>query len=132
VCYIREEVPLPAAVDWDSGNITCLTEPLHRFRIQFETKGVREDMKVGVVCGRHRKGGEGGRRRVHKFGGLQRALQVAAGMYAEHVHHYHCHASVPLCLHALLLPLSRPCPSLYCFPRPVPRPVLCAYMLLLC
>jgi hypothetical protein len=48
VCYIREEVPLPSAVDWDSGSITCLTEPLHRFRIQFETKGVREDMKVCV------------------------------------------------------------------------------------
>jgi hypothetical protein len=57
VCYIREELPVPARIDVATGAVTCSREPVHRFRFAFETKGVRDDVAVG------RGGGEKGQRR---------------------------------------------------------------------
>jgi hypothetical protein len=50
VCYIREELPVPCRFDVATGAITCAREPVHRFRISFETKGVRDDVAVGRLA----------------------------------------------------------------------------------
>ncbi len=47
VCYIREELPVPSNVNVATGAVACVREPVHRFRISFETKGVRDDVAVG-------------------------------------------------------------------------------------
>lgn len=49
VCYIREELPVPTRIDPATGAVTCGREPVHRFRIAFETKGVRDDVAVSVL-----------------------------------------------------------------------------------
>lgn len=67
MCYIREELPLPSRIDPATGAITCAREPVHRFRVSFETKGVRDDVAVGGPWGRTRRR-FGGRKRVW-FGG---------------------------------------------------------------
>ncbi|GBF96259.1 adenylate kinase [Raphidocelis subcapitata] len=67
VCYIREELPLPSRVDPVTGAIACSREPVHRFRIAFETKGVRDDVaaleKAFEIAARLAESGAGGMQR---------------------------------------------------------------------
>ncbi|KAI8462363.1 MAG: hypothetical protein J3K34DRAFT_191729 [Monoraphidium minutum] len=46
VCYIREELAVPVHIDPATFAVACAREPVHRFRISFETKGVRDDVAV--------------------------------------------------------------------------------------
>lgn len=46
VCYVREEIPTPTRINLDHGVIICDREVVHKFKISFERKGVRDDLKV--------------------------------------------------------------------------------------
>jgi hypothetical protein len=46
VCYIREgELAVPLSVSLATGNINCMRESVHRFRISFEAAGVRDEAR---------------------------------------------------------------------------------------
>eukprot|EP00877_Chromochloris_zofingiensis_P000326 jgi/Chrzof1/10294/Cz04g36080.t1 len=52
VCYVREEIPTPTRINLDHGVIICDREVVHKFKISFERKGVRDDLKgPGVTWG---------------------------------------------------------------------------------
>lgn len=46
VAYIREDTLLPEHVDPETGAVRCALRPCHRFRIQFDARGPRDDIKV--------------------------------------------------------------------------------------
>lgn len=46
VCYIREDTAIPEKVDLKTGNIRYALRPCHKFRISFDARGPRDEMKV--------------------------------------------------------------------------------------
>lgn len=56
VCYIREDTAVPERVDLASGSVSTILKPCHKFRISFDARGPRDDIKVGATrrcCCRH-------------------------------------------------------------------------------
>ena len=51
VCYIREDTAVPERVDLKSGSVSTILQPCHKFRISFDARGPRDDIKVGVTRG---------------------------------------------------------------------------------
>jgi hypothetical protein len=46
VCYIREDSAVPERVDPQTGAVTSILKPCHKFRISFDARGPRDDIKV--------------------------------------------------------------------------------------
>lgn len=46
VCYIREDSAVPERVDPKTGAVTTILKPCHKFRISFDARGPRDDIKV--------------------------------------------------------------------------------------
>lgn len=46
MCYIREDSAIPEKVDLKTGNIRYMLRPCHKFRISFDARGPRDEMKV--------------------------------------------------------------------------------------
>jgi hypothetical protein len=46
VCYIREDTAIPEHVDLKTGAVRYLLRPCHKFRISFDARGPRDEMKV--------------------------------------------------------------------------------------
>lgn len=53
VCYIREDSAVPERVDPQTGAVSTILKPCHKFRISFDARGPRDDIKVslGVYSG---------------------------------------------------------------------------------
>lgn len=49
VCYIREDTAIPEQVDLKTGNVRYSLRPCHKFRISFDARGPRDEMKVWRV-----------------------------------------------------------------------------------
>lgn len=47
VCYIREDSAVPERVDPKTGAVSTILKPCHKFRISFDARGPRDDIKVG-------------------------------------------------------------------------------------
>lgn len=47
VCYIREDSAVPERVDPQTGAVSTILKPCHKFRISFDARGPRDDIKVG-------------------------------------------------------------------------------------
>jgi hypothetical protein len=46
VCYIREDSAVPERVDTKTGAVSTILKPCHKFRISFDARGPRDDIKV--------------------------------------------------------------------------------------
>lgn len=46
VCYIREDSAVPDRVDPQTGAVSTILKPCHKFRISFDARGPRDDIKV--------------------------------------------------------------------------------------
>jgi hypothetical protein len=51
VCYIREDSAVPERVDPTTGAVSTILKPCHKFRISFDARGPRDDIKVGQLHG---------------------------------------------------------------------------------
>lgn len=52
VSYVREEVAVPNHIDMATGKIVLRREPVHRFRVGFESQGVRQEYKAMEIAAR--------------------------------------------------------------------------------
>lgn len=48
VCYVRDEIAVPEEFDPTTGKIKSSIRPRHRFKIVFDARGPRDEMKVGA------------------------------------------------------------------------------------
>ena len=51
VCYIREDYAVPERIDPATGVVSTLLKPCHKFRMSFDARGPRDDIKVGRRMG---------------------------------------------------------------------------------
>ncbi|KAF8063870.1 vacuolar iron transporter 4 [Scenedesmus sp. PABB004] len=52
VCYIREDTAVPEAVDLATGAVRSSLRPCHKFRISFDARGPRDEMKAMEIAAR--------------------------------------------------------------------------------
>jgi hypothetical protein len=50
VCYIREDSAVPDRVDPKTGAVSTVLRPCHKFRISFDARGPRDDIKVRLAA----------------------------------------------------------------------------------
>lgn len=50
VCYIREDSAVPERVNPSTGVVTTMLKPCHKFRMSFDARGPRDDIKVGLAA----------------------------------------------------------------------------------
>jgi hypothetical protein len=56
VCYIREDTAIPEQVDLKTGSVRYSLRPCHKFRISFDARGPRDEMKVREDHSERRRG----------------------------------------------------------------------------
>eukprot|EP00882_Tetradesmus_deserticola_P019249 GHRQ01020707.1.p1 GENE.GHRQ01020707.1~~GHRQ01020707.1.p1 ORF type:complete len:460 (+),score=213.56 GHRQ01020707.1:50-1381(+) len=74
VCYIREDTAIPEHVDLSTGAIRYALRPCHKFRISFDARGPRDEMKALEIAARM----------TESQASLQRDVRISHSVIPEH------------------------------------------------
>eukprot|EP00878_Enallax_costatus_P030418 GHUV01033117.1.p1 GENE.GHUV01033117.1~~GHUV01033117.1.p1 ORF type:complete len:116 (+),score=26.97 GHUV01033117.1:411-758(+) len=74
VCYVRDEIAVPEEFDPATGKIKSSIRPRHRFKIAFDARGPRDEMKALEIAARM----------AESNASLQRDVRISHSVIPEH------------------------------------------------